>query len=77
MRYFFNLSINGEIDGKSDDGQPESLADIQKLVAESFKQDLLAGVSVRSLNISVHEVPSNPPGIAGNANAPMGAKVGY
>ena len=61
MKYFFNISINGEIDGKSDSDKPESLADIQQLVMQSFSQDLMAGVAVRSLNVSVHEAPNMVP----------------
>lgn len=62
MKYFFNYSVSGEVDDKADEGQTENLVDIQKLVANSFPQDLLAGVTVRALNISIHEHIAPPNG---------------
>lgn len=74
MKYFFSFSVSGEIDDKADEGQSESLNDIQKIVADSFPQNLVAGVTVRQLNISVHEQVPPPNGMGAG---PMTSKVGY
>ncbi len=55
MKYFFNYSVSGEVDDQTDSGKPDTVPEIQKVILESFPHDLLAGVQVKSVHISVNE----------------------
>lgn len=60
MRYFFNYSVSGMVDDKSDGGRPESVQDIQKVIMDSFPHDLMGGVTLQTVNLNVHMAPNLP-----------------
>ena len=54
MKYQFSITVNGEITDSGVDGA-ESIQDIHQVVLESFPHNIQAGVSVRAVNMMVHQ----------------------
>lgn len=76
MRYFFNYSVSGMVDDRSDSGRPESVQEIQKVITDSFPHDLLAGITLQSVNLNVHMAPELPSGV-GQSELAQAAQVPY
>jgi hypothetical protein len=53
MKYDFQLTYYGTVDDNGGANQRETLRDIQNLVTDSFEPDLMAGVKLMGMKISV------------------------
>lgn len=60
MRYRYHISFSGEVEStEADEASGETLEDIQKVVRESFRPNLMAGVDLQSLNIDVRVIDAS------------------